>query len=86
MEDEVMPPFLITLSSILKANGSNSNGVLVGSGVTYADLYVAHMMSRMQIDSEELKEKYPEIVAHRDLVFGIPSVKAYIEKRPVTPI
>jgi glutathione S-transferase len=61
----INPKYLKALSKILEANGG---GYLVGSGVTWADVYVCHFIP------------YFEEFAKIDLTTGFPVIKDLIEK------
>jgi glutathione S-transferase len=69
---------------ILKANGDS--GRLVGKSLTWADIYLAHVLNNAEIvnDIKLLSDDYPALKKLSETVFSVPQIKAWIEKRPKT--
>lgn len=82
IQDNTFPKAWQKFNDIIKKNGS---GVLVGPNVTYADIYVAFMVDWLTpiIQFQNMAD-YPELVAHGKKILGLPGIKEWIEKRPVT--
>ncbi|CAJ0932181.1 unnamed protein product, partial [Mesorhabditis belari] len=57
-------------------------GFLVGSKLSYADLALAGQTLCLLDFMPDCMDKYPELVAHLDLVNSVPAIKEWIEKRP----
>ena len=85
MEDA--PKFLDNFEKLLKENGSN--GLLVGDKLTWADIYVYHVLTLIEAVVKKMGQslgcdKYPLSLALIKKVEAIPSIAAWIEKRPKT--
>jgi glutathione S-transferase len=83
LKEEVFPNIFKKFEAILNQNG---NGVLVGSGITYADIFVAHYFSLFTpgFEIKDLLQKHSALSAHQDKVFNLPGIKEWVTKRPVT--
>uniref|UniRef100_A0A1I7SNY4 glutathione transferase n=1 Tax=Bursaphelenchus xylophilus TaxID=6326 RepID=A0A1I7SNY4_BURXY len=68
---------------ILKENGS---GFLVGKKPTAADFFVADYLHTLHNLKPELFEKHLDLVGFVKRIYSLPQLKAYIEKRPETPL
>ncbi|GAB6028480.1 hypothetical protein CHUAL_014093 [Chamberlinius hualienensis] len=62
-----------------------SNGYLVGSGVTWADLALAHGLWTLSLLSPTILDNYPTLKTFSNNILSIPRIKAWLEKRPTTP-
>ncbi|ELU07797.1 hypothetical protein CAPTEDRAFT_152305 [Capitella teleta] len=84
---EDAPKFLANFEKLLKDNGSN--GFLVGDKLTWADIYVSHTLSVIQetlkLTGNDLSfDALPQIKAFIAKVEAVPSIAAWIKKRPKT--
>nr|QHU80051.1 glutathione S-transferase S5 [Bemisia tabaci] len=78
---ETIPFYMERLEKQIKENG----GYLVNGKLTWADLWVVSLLDLVNKYTERtLEEKYPLIIALKDKVLSIPSIKAWVAKRPVT--
>jgi len=76
--------FLDVFESIAKANGGKH---LVGASLTWADIYLAHLMDQwMNLFGVDLVEGYPSLKNVKETVVNKPQIKAWIAKRPKTKI
>ena len=68
-------------NSLVEKNG----GHVVGSSLTWADIYVAHFLDNIQIAQEvDLVGEYPALQALITTVLSTPGIKEYIASRPET--
>lgn len=86
--EETFPNLAASFEKILKANGK---GVFVGDSVTWADIAVAHFLWSLysikhegHVGSEEMLDKFPIVKEHVSHTLDLPTIKKWIEKRPVT--
>nr|AVT42183.1 glutathione S-transferase s2 [Lissorhoptrus oryzophilus] len=77
--EEDGPFYLGKFEDILTKNGS---GYLVGSQLTWADLFFAAKLSSMKERHPELLKPFPKLLALVDKVNNLPKIKAYLDKRP----
>jgi len=76
------PKLFPVLTADLKANGGT---YLVGNGLTWADIMVAHFTELFEgFVDKSLLDNYPSIKSHQQRVFNIPKIKEYISKRPAS--
>lgn len=77
--------FLVVFESIVKANGGKH---LVGNSLTWADLYVAHVLNHVELevgDGLQLLTEFPELRnLCENVVSSSPGIKKWIENRPLT--
>jgi len=78
------PSYMEKLNKILKATNT---GFLIGSKLTYADIFVAYTMEQISswIHSPTLLDSYSEVKAHLWMVLSQPGIKEWIASRPKTP-
>jgi len=77
-------PFLDNYEKALTKNGS---GFLVGSKVTWADIYVAEWIDRISnMQDKALVDNHPKLAALLKTVHKLPGIAEYIEKRPAGPM
>ena len=77
---EELPPFMKNLSEALKDNGGQW---LVGSDMTYADIFMALLLN--YIDEKHpgvMESKAPMLFKQKEKVLGQPKIKTWISKRP----
>jgi len=89
-EKEVMEKmhgrYLSKFEEILQSNGT---GWLVGNGMTWADMNMAHFLNHIEVLTEgrvKFAENYTGIQKNYDAVFAHPKIKAWIARRPVTKL
>ena len=66
-----------------KLNQTNS-GYLVGSGLTWADLYLFNTIDRLGDSKHVAFEHNPTIEKHFNAIGNIPNIAKWLAKRPVT--
>jgi len=78
-------PFLERYEKFLKANNS---GWLVGDSVTWADLYLAEFLDRLNMwdPDHHVLDHYPSLHALVDRVNHIPQIAQRISSRPFMPL
>ncbi|XP_072168010.1 S-crystallin SL11-like [Diadema setosum] len=81
--EETAPRLLTFLEKLL---GQSSSAYFVGDKPSFADVTVFNLVD-VGVDhfGEDLFSKYPKLVELKQRVSEIPSVKAYLDKRPKTP-
>ncbi|CAJ0916797.1 unnamed protein product, partial [Mesorhabditis belari] len=62
----------------------NQSGFLIGSKVSWADLFLAELVETFTLHNKNYAANYPKIRAHREKVYSLPGIKEWIEKRPKT--
>nr|XP_018896149.1 PREDICTED: glutathione S-transferase-like isoform X2 [Bemisia tabaci]XP_018896150.1 PREDICTED: glutathione S-transferase-like isoform X2 [Bemisia tabaci]XP_018905240.1 PREDICTED: glutathione S-transferase-like [Bemisia tabaci] len=78
---ETIPFYMERLEKQIKEN----DGYFVNGRLTWADLWVVALLDLVNKTMERtLEEKYPLFEALRDKVLAIPSIKAWVAKRPKT--
>ena len=81
------PYYLGQIEKLIKLFGSN--GYSVGSGITYADLYI-HEVCKTSIlnndPTEKVLDNFPNIKKVIETVDANPRVSAYLKLRPARPI
>ncbi|XP_055705974.1 glutathione S-transferase [Phlebotomus papatasi] len=83
LNNEVIPFYLEKLDAIAREN----KGHFALGKLTWADLYFAGILDYLNyMTKTDLTEKYPNLKAVVDNVLGIESIKAWVEKRPVTEV
>lgn len=80
LKEETQPFYLSKFNEILEKNGK----YLVGSKLSYADIYVAHFIQNTLTVEPQLLESYPALKSHQDTVFNTPGIKEWVARRPVT--
>jgi len=80
---EAIPQFLAEYEKLLKENG---DGWLVGKNVTWADLWVGDMGSKLLNFDANVCNGHAAPKAHYDKVHALPNIKKWVEKRPQTPM
>ena len=63
-----------------------NTGYLVGSTLTWADLYLSSILDNLGSRYDRVLEKFPEIVKLDKMVKSMPRIAEYLKKRPVTEI
>nr|CAD7400446.1 unnamed protein product [Timema cristinae] len=77
--NETVPYYLKKFDETVKDNG----GYFVGGKLTWADLFFVSRLYYLDwMVGHDLVEKYGNLKAHKEKVLAIPSIKAWIEKRP----
>lgn len=75
-------PKLQKFDELIKANGGK---YLVGQGLTWADIYLAHMIQNTElVVGANLAKNFGAIQALVDNVFNRPDIKSWVENRPKT--
>ncbi|XP_073985642.1 glutathione S-transferase-like [Rhodnius prolixus] len=78
---EVIPYYLKRFERIVKEN----NGFAVGESVTWADFAFAVSLENFElIFGNGSLEPYPNLRALKNMVFSLPNIKAWLERRPKT--
>jgi len=81
MENRV-PFYFSKLNSVQERNGGN---FLVGDSLSWADILVAHYLEFFESAADpNILVPYPNLKKLKDTVYGLPQVKAWVEKRPKT--
>nr|CAD7429488.1 unnamed protein product [Timema monikensis] len=77
--NETVPYYLKKFDETVKDNG----GYFVGGKLTWADLFFVSRLYYLDwMVGHDLVAKYGNLKAHKEKVLAIPSIKAWIEKRP----
>jgi len=77
---EAIPAFLNEYEKMLKENGS---GWFVGKNVTWADLVVAELMSRLsEVVDPTILSSHAGVKGHVEKVHALPNIKKWVETRP----
>jgi len=72
--------FIDVFESIVKANDGKH---LVGKSLTWADIYLAHLMNNFEILLKvDVAKESPSLTALKKEVLSTPAIKEWIEKRP----
>jgi len=75
-----LPKFLKKLEEIQIQSGGN---FLVGKSATWADAWIANGLERFEGTlGADVLDNYPNLKKFKAAFFAIPSVKAYVDKRP----
>jgi glutathione S-transferase len=82
-ETELCPNSLKNFEQRLTQNGS---GYLVGSSLTYADLYLVALLEWLGDKKETALGYFPHVHKLDQTVRAHPSIAAWLAKRPVTPM
>ncbi|CAL8128183.1 unnamed protein product [Orchesella dallaii] len=81
--EKTIPRYFSVIESDLKKNGGK---YLVGNGITWIDFLLCHLAQLFSLLSEsDVLTDYPTIKKYQQEIFAIPEIKAWIDKRPVTP-
>jgi len=81
--EDVFPKYFAKFEVIIKKNG---NGVLVGKKVTYADIFLANLVSGLGSHFPDFElSKFPEMKKHMEMVLALPGIKERVATRPETP-
>ncbi|CAG0921968.1 unnamed protein product [Notodromas monacha] len=79
--DTQLPNFFASVDKFLAGNPKKS-GWLVGDELTWADIYIAHSVEKLSLETPPVSAKdYPDVIAHMERVKAQPRIKAYEEKR-----
>ena len=74
------PKYLGTFDRIVRENNGRN---LVGNRVTWADIYLAHVVDNFsKIFNVDLLENYPSLSNLVSSVLSTPAIQEWIEKRP----
>lgn len=74
--------FLTVFNAKVEGNGGK---YLVGNSLTWADIYVAHVIEACEIlTGVSLLADFPALKSHSTNVFSVPRIKAWKDKRPKT--
>nr|CAD7573684.1 unnamed protein product [Timema californicum] len=80
---ETIPYYLQKFDEI----GKNNEGYFVGGKLTWADMYFVGLLGCLNgMMGHDLVEKYDNLKALNEKVLEIPTIKAWVKKRPVTRI
>jgi len=80
LNENLLPKYLTKMEQIQTENGGN---FLVGKSATWADAWITNTFDRMEgTIGAGLLDKYPNLKKYKAAFFAIPSVKAYVDKRP----
>lgn len=83
LKAEIIPFYLDKLEAIVKEN----NGHFALSKLTWADMYFAGVLDYLNYMVKfDLLESYPALKGLVDSVNSLDSIKAWLEKRPVTDL
>lgn len=80
----VLPPVLDNYGKLLKEN--NGSDYFVGGQLTWADIAVAHSIWMLTDIAPSALENHPLLTRFMKKILNIPKIKAWIDKRPVTPM
>ncbi|ESO99542.1 hypothetical protein LOTGIDRAFT_231125 [Lottia gigantea] len=83
LKNEHLPKFLGDLEKLLTENGTE---YFVSSKLSLADLSVYDVCENSYIQSPEVYNNYPKLVANRKLVRSYPKLDSYLSERKVTDI
>lgn len=83
IRDVTAAKYLSKIEADLKISGGP---YLIGSKITWADLFVAHFGQLLEEFADpSLLQPYPLIKEHQQKVFSHPNVSSWISKRPAGP-
>lgn len=78
----VKPKFLVTFNKIVKDNDGKH---LVGKNLTWADIYLAHILQNVElIYGVKFLDEFPALKSLSETVFSTPQIKKWVETRPKT--
>jgi len=78
----VQEKYLVKLNKIVEKNGGQ---FLVGKKLTWADMYLAHVINNVELLHDiNFRDEYPALKTHSQNVLNTPQIKKWIEKRPKT--
>uniref|UniRef100_A0AC34F7W3 GST C-terminal domain-containing protein n=1 Tax=Panagrolaimus sp. ES5 TaxID=591445 RepID=A0AC34F7W3_9BILA len=82
--NENFKPAVLKYCTILEKHASKStiNGFLFDSGITYADIYVSHMIQALNSVHPELMSLFQNLLFLSQRVFALPQLQNYILTRP----
>jgi len=83
LENEHFKPMAIKYEGFLTKNGT---GYFVGNQVTWADLALSEIFGGWQENHAHLLKPHPKLAEFVTKIRSIPKIKAWIEKRPKTPM
>ncbi|XP_067008891.1 glutathione S-transferase [Anabrus simplex] len=76
---EIIPYYMPKFEEVVK----NNNGYFVNGKLTWADLYFVAVLDYLNaMVGKDLLENCPGLQALKEKVLAIPSIKAWVEKRP----
>lgn len=81
--NETIPFYMSKFENIAKEN----NGYLANGRLSWADIYLVALGEYMSfIAGTDLLEPYPTLTSLKEIVWEIPQIKEWIEKRPKTDL
>lgn len=88
-EAEVEPSMKTAEKAISEVNDGKT-GYIVGKKITYADFVLFNYMETVEKafkkEDKDVYADFPLLKGHRDLIKGLPQLKAYLDSRPDTPV
>lgn len=79
--DTTIPFYMSSLDKEVK----NNQGYFVNGKLTWADLYFVAVFEYMNVVAKfDMIEKYPNLVELKKKILAIPSIKAWVDKRPAS--
>jgi glutathione S-transferase len=84
MKQTVKEKYLDKFEAILR--GNEDSGRLVGKSLTWADIYLAHVLDNVEIvnNIKLLTDDFPCLKKLKETVFTVPAIKAWVKQRPKT--
>lgn len=80
LKDKTVDKYLKTFDKIINSNGGKR---LVGNSLSWADIWLTHVINNLEIICGiKLAEDFPAVKSLCDTVLATPQIKAWIEKRP----
>lgn len=83
-EDVFIPAFNKMYSIFKKYLNKSGSGFLVGNSLTWIDLVVAQHSADLLESDENVFDEFAEIKGHQKRIHDVPSIKKWIEERPIT--
>ncbi len=78
-QSTALPKYLTKLEAI---KGSSGGSYLVGKDLTWADIFIADKLGRLQeSEGTDVLDKYPNLKKFKEEVHAIPNIKAYVDQR-----
>jgi len=78
-----IPKWIGYFERVLKSNSHSNSEYLVGSGFTYVDLSLFHVVVGLEFAfpkaMAKIKSEYPLVFAHKDRIGGRPNISAYLK-------
>jgi len=75
-----LPKYLGKFNDI---KGKVGGKFLVGEGLTWADIFIADKLDRLQeSEGDDVLDKYPALKAFKEAVYATPNISSYVQQRP----